>query len=86
MPDLVGSANSNVFSTEAARAVKSRAHNVGLFQQLRGVTVVSGNIKDLPPKLGSLPPWIHPWLANDFSEPRFGNCFTQMFQRSIDPD
>ncbi|XP_048517898.1 phosphoenolpyruvate carboxykinase [GTP] isoform X2 [Dendroctonus ponderosae] len=41
------------FSTEAARAVKSRAHNVGLFQQLRGVTVVSGNIKDLPPKVKS---------------------------------
>ncbi|KAL1501642.1 hypothetical protein ABEB36_006937 [Hypothenemus hampei] len=42
------------YSTDAVRVVKTiRNHNVGLFQQLRGVSVVNGNITDLSPKVKS---------------------------------
>ncbi|XP_050297107.1 phosphoenolpyruvate carboxykinase [GTP]-like isoform X2 [Anthonomus grandis grandis] len=39
------------YSTEAARAVKYRNHNAGLFQQLRGAAVVNGQVSDLTPKV-----------------------------------
>lgn len=51
MPDIIENGGFNRYSADAARAVKSWNHNVGLFQQLRGVSVVNGNLKDLSPKL-----------------------------------
>ncbi|KAL1501643.1 hypothetical protein ABEB36_006937 [Hypothenemus hampei] len=55
MPDIIEfNKISNVYSTDAVRVVKTiRNHNVGLFQQLRGVSVVNGNITDLSPKVKS---------------------------------
>lgn len=52
MPDNIGN-DSYIYSADAVRAAKSWNHNVGLFQQLRGVSVINGYAKDLPPKAKS---------------------------------
>ncbi|XP_066148695.1 phosphoenolpyruvate carboxykinase [GTP]-like isoform X1 [Euwallacea fornicatus] len=52
MPDIIESGRSSTsYSSEAGKAIKNRNLNVGLFQQLRGVSVVNGNVKDLTPKV-----------------------------------
>lgn len=52
MPDLPNKSNNNTYSNEIGRFSKNLGHpNVGLFNQLRGISVVHGNFKDLSPKV-----------------------------------
>ncbi|CAG9764772.1 unnamed protein product [Ceutorhynchus assimilis] len=54
MPDVIESYTATeIYATEAARAIKYRNANLGLFEQLRGVAVVNGTVKDLSPKVKS---------------------------------
>lgn len=53
MPDIINKSD-NAYSNEFGRFVKNLSHpNVGLFNQLRGISVVHGNLKDLSPKVRS---------------------------------
>ncbi|KAF7279704.1 phosphoenolpyruvate carboxykinase [GTP]-like isoform X1 [Rhynchophorus ferrugineus] len=52
MPDIDGSSG-YIYSDDVVRSVKKWNNGVGLFQQLRGISVVSGNVKELSPKIKS---------------------------------
>lgn len=52
MPDIVGT-NGYILSNEITKNGKNWTPNVGFYQQLRGISVVSGNIRDLSPKIKS---------------------------------
>ncbi|XP_019866924.2 phosphoenolpyruvate carboxykinase [GTP]-like isoform X1 [Aethina tumida] len=49
MPDVINK-NNNTYANEIGRFSKNHP-NVGLFNQLRGISVVNGDIKDLSPKV-----------------------------------
>nr|CAI5835492.1 unnamed protein product [Callosobruchus analis] len=52
MPDLISKIENNGYSNEFGRvARKLSSPNVGLFRQLRGISVVSGDLRNLSPKV-----------------------------------